>query len=102
VFKRLFWLMVGAGFGFGVSFWLIRFVRQTVDRYTPERVSADLAGALRSLGADVRAAVAEGRQAMAEHEERLRTDIEGGQGRWRAAPILDGEPGPEPRRRQLR
>ncbi len=32
MFKRLFWLMVGAGFGFGVSFWLMRFVRETAAR----------------------------------------------------------------------
>jgi hypothetical protein len=83
VFRRLLWLMIGAGFGFGASFWLIRFIRQTVERYTPERVSADLAGALRGLGADLRAAIAEGREAMAEQEARLRADIEQGQGRWR-------------------
>lgn len=91
MFKRLFWLMVGAGFGFGVSFWLIRFVRETVDRYTPERVSADLAGALRSFGSDLRAAVSEGRHAMSEHEARLRADVEGGQGRWGPAAIVDAE-----------
>jgi hypothetical protein len=85
VFRRLLWLMIGAGFGFGASFWVIRFVRQTVERYGPERVSADMAGALRSLGADIRAAVSEGRQAMAEQEARLRADIEQGQGRWRRA-----------------
>ena len=43
MFRRLFWLLVGAGFGFGVSFWLMRFVKQTVERYSPERVSDDLA-----------------------------------------------------------
>ena len=37
MFKRLFWLMVGAGFGFGVSFWLTRFVRQTIDRLASVR-----------------------------------------------------------------
>ena len=76
MFKRVFWLLVGAGFGFGVSFWLTRFVRSTVERYTPERVSADLAGALRSLGTDIRAAVAEGREAMREREAELRTELE--------------------------
>jgi hypothetical protein len=75
VFRRLFWLMIGAGFGFGVSFWLIRFVRETVERYTPERMSADIGAGLRNLGADIRAAVAEGRQAMAEQEARLRAEI---------------------------
>ena len=98
MFKRLFWLVVGAGFGFGVSFWLIRFVRETVGRYAPERVSADLAGALRSLGSDLRAAISEGRDAMAEQEARLRADVEGGQGRWAPAAIVDSDERPEPRR----
>ena len=75
MFKRLFWLMIGAGFGFGVSFWLIRFVRQTVERYTPERVSSDLAGALRAFGEDLRAAVAEGRAAMQEREAEIRSEL---------------------------
>ena len=76
MFKRLFWLLVGAGFGFGVSFWAVRTVRATVERYTPERVSADLADALRGFGKDLRAAVAEGREAMRERETELRSQLE--------------------------
>jgi hypothetical protein len=76
VFRRLFWLIMGAGFGFGVSFWMMRFVRETAARYTPERVSADLADAMRSLGTDLRAAVTEGREAMREREAELRADVE--------------------------
>ena len=76
MFRRLFWLMIGAGFGFGASFWLMRFVRETASRYTPERVSADLAGAIKGLGTDLRAAVAEGREAMREREAELRSDVE--------------------------
>lgn len=78
MFRRLFWLVVGAGFGFGVSFWITRFVRETVQRYTPERVSADLADAIRGFGTDLRAAVAEGRDAMREREAELRAQIERG------------------------
>lgn len=76
MFKRLLWLLIGAGFGFGVSFWVVRTVRQTVERYAPERVSADLAGAMRALGQDIRAAVAEGRVAMHEREAELRAEID--------------------------
>jgi len=75
MFRRLFWLIMGAGFGFGMSFWLMRFVRETAARYAPERVSADLAGAMRGLGADLRAAVSEGREAMREREAELRADV---------------------------
>ena len=76
MFRRLFWLVVGAGFGFGVSFWIMRFVKETVGRYSPERVSGDLASAIKSFGADIRAAATEGRRAMAEREEELRAAVE--------------------------
>jgi hypothetical protein len=76
MFKRLFWLALGLGAGFGLSFWFMRFVRETVDRYRPERVSQDLAGAISKLGDDVRAAVREGRTAMAEREEELRAEVD--------------------------
>jgi hypothetical protein len=74
VFKRLFWLVVG----FGMSFWFMRFIRETMERYSPERVSSDLGSALRQLGDDLLAAVAEGRQGMREHEEQLREKLKPG------------------------
>ena len=76
MFKRLLWLVIGVGFGFGVSFWLARFVRSTASRYAPERVSADVADAIRGFGNDLREAVAEGRQAMREREAELRDELE--------------------------
>jgi hypothetical protein len=75
MFKRLFWLVIGVGFGFGVSFWVARFIKETVDRYSPERVSSDLAGAIRSFGTDIREAVAEGRRAMQEREAEIRAEL---------------------------
>ena len=76
MFKRLFWLLIGAGFGFGASFWVTRRVRETVERYMPARVSNDVADALRAFGADVRAAVAEGRDGMREREAELRAELD--------------------------
>jgi hypothetical protein len=73
VFKRLFWLCTGVGFGFGSSFWVMRAFRRTVDRYRPSRVVARLEG-------DVRAAVAEGRVAMHEREASLRSVRAGASG----------------------
>ena len=75
MFKRLFWLMIGAGFGVGASFWVARVVRETVERYSPERVSGDLANAVRGVGSDLRAAIAEGRQAMLAREAELRAGV---------------------------
>ena len=53
MFKRLFWLMMGAGFGFGVSFWLMRWVRETTEkaaaRLAPDRVAQEVRGAARRV-----------------------------------------------------
>jgi hypothetical protein len=76
VFRRLYWFCIGIGVGLGTSFWLTRFVKQTAARYTPERVSAELTGAIKGIGTDLRQAVAEGRSAMQEREVALRADIE--------------------------
>ena len=77
MFKRLFWLVTGAGFGFGSSFWLMRFVRQQVDRYRPTRIAA-------RLGADLQTALAEGRTGMREREAELRA-AQAGQAQLQAA-----------------
>jgi hypothetical protein len=76
VFRRLFWFSTGIGVGLGSSFWVTRFVKQKANRYAPERVSADLTGAIKGIGTDVREAVAVGRTAMRERETELRADVE--------------------------
>lgn len=70
--KRAFWVAVGLGIGLGVSFWFTRMVRETAARYSPERLGEDLAGAIREFGLDLRAAAAEGREAMRVREAELR------------------------------
>ena len=75
MFKRLFWMLIGIGFGFGLSFWVMRAVRQTIERYRPERLGSDLTGAVRAIRADVRAAVDAGREAMREREQELRSEF---------------------------
>ena len=87
MFKRIFWLAIGLGLGFGMSFWFMRFVRETVERYKPERVSQDLAGAISKLGDDLRAAVTEGRLAMREREEELRAEVDSARSGRRSAAI---------------
>jgi hypothetical protein len=76
VFKRLLWLTMGAGLGFGMSLWIMRVVRETVERYSPHRISSDLSQAARAVGVDVRQAVADGRDAMRQHEAELRAQVE--------------------------
>jgi gas vesicle protein len=76
--KRLFWLMIGLGFGVGMSVFVSRLVREKVARFSPDNVASELAQALRDLGSDVRAAVSEGREAMREREAQLRAEVESG------------------------
>jgi hypothetical protein len=74
VFKRLLWLIVGAGFGFGCSWWITRAVRRTIERATPDQ----LRGMLHTLPTLWREALAEGREAMIERELELRAILEPG------------------------
>ena len=74
--RRLFWLLIGMAVGVGASFWVMRFIRETAARYSPERMSADVADAVKGLGADLRAALAEGRDAMREREAELRAELD--------------------------
>jgi len=76
VFKRLFWLTVGVTLGSSGSFWLMRKVRQTVERFTPQRLTQDVATGARSFGAELRAAVDEGRSGMRQREAELRVGLE--------------------------
>lgn len=76
MFKRLFWLTVGLTIGYGTSFWLMRTVRRTVERLTPERLSRDALAGAKSVGAELKAALDEGRAAMRERESELRAEIE--------------------------
>lgn len=75
MFKRLFWLTMGMTVGFGTSFWFYRTVKETVSRYAPERVADDLTRTVRTVRAEVRAALAEGRRAMREAEADLRAEL---------------------------
>ncbi|MEY2569462.1 MAG: hypothetical protein QOE35_3991 [Actinomycetota bacterium] len=72
MFKRLFWLVTGAGFGFGMSLWAQRAVKKTAARYSPQRVSGELTRTVKGITGDVRAAVQEGREAMRDREAALR------------------------------
>ncbi len=76
MFKRFFWLTIGLTIGYGTSFWLMRTVRRTVERLTPERLSKDAIAGARSFGAEVKAALEDGREAMRQREAELRAEIE--------------------------
>jgi len=58
-----------------MSLWITRLVRETVERYSPHRISSDLGEAARAMGLDMRQAVEEGREAMRQHEAELRAEV---------------------------
>ena len=76
MFKRFFWLSVGLSIGYATSFWLMRTVRRTVERLTPERLGHEVVAGARSLTTELRAALEEGRTAMRQREAELRAEIE--------------------------
>ena len=76
MFKRLFWLAVGIGLGAGMAYWLQKFLRQTAERYSPERVSNDVADGVRRLGEDLKRAVNDGRETMRKREAELWAELE--------------------------
>jgi hypothetical protein len=78
VFRRVLWFSTGATAGFGGAMWIRHRVLRTVRRYAPEQVRDDVASSVRRLGADLRDAVSEGRQAMVERETRLRDELRPG------------------------
>jgi hypothetical protein len=83
MFKRLFWLFVGMGFGFGASFWVMRALRRTASRLTVD-ATADILAKARQIGDELSAALG---ARLGAH------DSDGGLGEAEAGPT-----GPEPRR----
>jgi hypothetical protein len=86
VLRRTFWFATGATAGFGGAMWVRRQVLRTMRRYAPERVQADVSDQVKRLGTDLRAAVREGRDAMAEREAALRSELAPGAGATSAPP----------------
>ena len=75
MFKRLFWLSLGAIAGSWASYRLNRRMRESIARVMPERVAAEVTSKVRSLGTDLREAAREGRLTMKAREESLRAEI---------------------------
>ncbi|MDQ4098110.1 MAG: hypothetical protein M3144_09615 [Actinomycetota bacterium] len=73
MFKRLFWLSVGTALGLGGSLWAQRRFRRQIERYKPDEMTRRAVTRVRGLRADVRAAARQGRDAMREREEMLRS-----------------------------
>jgi hypothetical protein len=86
VFKRVRWMSMGAVAGAGASMWAQRRLRRTLDEHQGVKLSVQAAAKARRWGADVRDALAEGRDAMAEREADLKAEMDG-----RLVPIHGGD-----------
>ena len=76
MFKRLFWMTVGVGVGFGSSFWLLLTVRRTVERLTPERIGRDVVAGARSFADELKDVLGEGLEVMRKREAELRAELD--------------------------
>ncbi|QXC61859.1 hypothetical protein KSP35_03235 [Aquihabitans sp. G128] len=76
MFKRIIWMGTGMAVGAGGAFWAKRKVETTVERYLPEQVADRAAATARGLGVTVKAAAVEGREAMRQREQELRSQVE--------------------------
>ncbi|MDP9453766.1 MAG: hypothetical protein M3P97_10355 [Actinomycetota bacterium] len=72
MFKRLTWMTMGTGVGFGAAVWGRRKVRARLERYRPAQVGLEATRAVRRVGDDLRRAKAEGAEAMRQREAELR------------------------------
>lgn len=75
MFKRTFWFTTGATAGFGGAMWIRRQVLRQVRRFTPEHVQDEVTTSVRRLRTDLRSAVGEARNSMAEREAELRSEL---------------------------
>lgn len=75
MFKRTFWFGVGSVVGLGSSVYVQRRVKRATAQL-PERVQRHVGDAARRVGSDVRGAVVEGRQAMADREAELQAQVD--------------------------
>ena len=76
MFKRVTWMGIGMAVGASGAFRAKRKVEATIERYLPDHVADRAAASARGVGAVVKAAAAEGREAMRATEEELRARVE--------------------------
>lgn len=76
MFKRITWMGIGMAVGASGAFRAKRKVDAAIERYLPEQVADRAAVSARNVGLVVRAAAAEGREAMKATEVELRQRVD--------------------------
>jgi len=72
--KRLFWLALGLGAGAAGAILTARFARRQMDKVAPSTLAREARGGLLDLSRRVSESIDEGRRAMQEKEEQLRSE----------------------------
>ena len=76
MFKRICWLGTGMAVGASGAFWAKRKAEEALEQLLPEQVALRAAESAKGLGATVRQAATEGREAMRSTEAELRARVE--------------------------
>jgi len=72
--KRLFWLALGLGAGAAGAIMTARFARRQMDKVAPSTLAREARGGLLDLSRRVSESIDEGRRAMQEKDEQLRSE----------------------------
>ncbi|HEX9124705.1 MAG TPA: hypothetical protein VF984_15320 [Actinomycetota bacterium] len=71
--RRLFWLFVGVGAGAAGAVMTARFARRQVDKVAPANIAREARGSLLEFSKLVSESIAEGKKAMQERQDELRS-----------------------------
>jgi hypothetical protein len=72
--RRLFWVALGLGAGAAGAIMTARFARRQMDKVAPSTLAREARGGLLDLSRRVSESIDEGRRAMQEKEEQLRSE----------------------------
>jgi hypothetical protein len=78
--RRIFWLALGLGAGAAGAVMSMRFVRRQTKRVAPATLAREARGGVMDLARLFSESIAEGKRAMAEKEEELRSSSPGDAG----------------------
>lgn len=77
MFKRLFWLVFGAGLGFGSSWWVTKSVRRTIEQWTPEGTVEAAGRGTRAIGQGIVDSIRTIREEVSYAEDEVRAQAAG-------------------------
>ena len=76
--RRIFWLAVGLGAGIAGAVMTMRFLRKQASKVAPANLAKQARGGVMDVARLFSESIAEGREAMREKEEELRSETQSG------------------------